>query len=308
MFFFFVIWWTVLVLIFVSFIISRDHLSDSTASGIQIEAGENEFVPHLSSYCSSRTSFQFADIAIGTPQRTSSFAASTPKHPTDGTSAEGRSDKPRSETPHLSNCPFVEEFPVDYLPELPIDLATPIDDNFLHRWKSGVCLRHPRSFLLLHCVLDTGSDRQLIRTEVSPSRQGRRVLSFAVDHIDTLIREWYQELSTTDGQQPKVRQLILCTMCERLGLAPYKFTFAECQRQSSKSDLIRCHPNWEVDPHKVAPDIMLHDVDPDLFLSHEDVTYEDANSSILRSRGFGKASVSSWHCTGLFVTSVKFAC
>ena len=174
---------------------------------------------HLSSYWSSRTSFQSADISIGTPQGTSSFAASTPKNPTDGTSAESRGDKPRSKTPHFPNSPFVKEFPVDYLPKLPTDLTTLIDDNFLHCWKFGVFLRHPRLFLLLHCVADTGSDRQLIQTEVSPCRQGRRVLSFAVDHIDTLIRKWYQELATMDGQQPKVRQLVPCMMCERLGLA-----------------------------------------------------------------------------------------
>ena len=174
---------------------------------------------HLSSYCSSSTSFQSPDIAIGTPEGTSSLAASTSKHPTDGTSAESRGDKPRSKTPHFPNSPIVKEFPVDCLPELPTDLTTLMDDNFLHCWKSGVCLRHQRLFLLLHCVADTGSDQQLILTEVSPCRQGWRVLSFAVDHIDTLIRKWYQELATMDGQQPKVRQLVPCMMCERLGLA-----------------------------------------------------------------------------------------
>ena len=51
----------------------------------------------------------------------------------------------------------------------------------------------------------------------------------------------------------------------------YKFKFTDCQRQSAKSDLIRCpnHPSWGVDLHKVAPDIMFHDIDPDLLLSHE---------------------------------------
>ena len=53
---------------------------------------------------------------------------------------------------------------------------------------------------------------------------------------------------------------------------------------------------------------MLPDVDPDLLLSYEDVTYEDADSSILGSGGFGKVSVSPLHCTGIFVTGVNFAC
>lgn len=210
----------------------------------------------------------------------------------------GRSDardssrgKQCSVTPHLPYCPFKEDFPVDSLPHLPTDL---IDHGFLHCWKSGVCLRHPRLFFLLYCFPDPTSDRQLVVTEVSPCPQGRRVLSYVVDHIDTLIREWYQEFSSTDGQQPKVRQLIPCVVCERLGLPPYKFSFAECQLQSATSDTISCpnHPRRKVNLHQVAPDIMLHDVDADLLLSRGEITYEDTESYRLGSGGFGKVRLS----------------
>lgn len=210
------------------------------------------------------------------------------------TSACNPSDsKRKSQTgsPHLPRCPFIEDFPVERLPLLPTDVALLIDHGFLHCWKSGVCLRHPRLFLLLYCAPDPeDADRQLVITEVSPCPQGRRVLSYVVDHIDTLIREWYQELSTTDGLQPKVRQLIPCVVCERLGLEPHKFTFTECQLQSSKADTICCpkHPRLQVNLHKVAPDIMLHDVDADLVLSHDELTYEDTDSNILGTGGFGK--------------------
>lgn len=137
---------------------------------------------------------------------------------------------------------------------------------------------------------DPASDRQLVVTEVSPCHQGRRVLSYVVDHIDTLIREWYHEYSLTDGQQPKVRQLIPCVVCERLGLDPNKFRFEECQRQSSTSDTIPCpnHPGLQVNLHQVAPDIMLHDVDADLLLSHNEIQYEDTESSVIGAGGFGK--------------------
>lgn len=281
------------------FMSAGSHLSDNTVSAGRNEGAEDVSISEFPSYDSPGTSTQSPclapQISVESPEAASFVAASSISDPCNSTSGESDRDKPRSGTPHLPYCPFVEEFPVDCLPPLPTDLATLIDDDFLHCWKSGVCLRHPRLFLLLHCVPDPGSDRQLILTEVSPCRQGRRVLSYVVDHIDTLIREWYQELSLTDGQQPKVRQLIPCVVCERLGLEPYKFTFAECQRQSALSDMIRCpsHPRLEVNLHQVAPDIMLHDVDADLILSHEHITYEDTESSTLGKGGFGKVHASS---------------
>ena len=215
---------------------------------------------------------------------------------TSGTPAFNPDSKSESQpgSPHLPHCPFVGDFPVERLPQLPTDLASLIDDGFLHCWKSGVCLRHPRLFLLLHCVPDReDTDRQLVITEVSPCPQGQRVLSFVVDHIDTLIREWYQELSFTDGLQPKVRQLIPCMVCERLGfegLKSHKFTFTDCQLQSSKADTISCpkHPRLRVNLHQVAPDIMFHDVDADLLLSLDEITYEDSDSNRLGTGGFGK--------------------
>lgn len=231
----------------------------------------------------------FKDTALETPLTSTPSKAPRPC-PERSSSEDTYQGRPRLGTPHRPACPFIEDFPFEKLPELPTDVAKLIDNGFLHCWKSGVCLSHPRLFLLLHCVPDTANDRQVIVTEVSPCPQGRRVLSYVVDHIDTLIREWYQELSTTDGFQPRVRQLIPCVVCERLGLEPYKFTFVQCQQQSSKSDTISCpkHPRLEVNLHKVAPDIMLHDVDADLLLSHDEITYEDTDSSRLGTGGFGK--------------------
>lgn len=197
----------------------------------------------------------------------------------------------RDSSPHLPHCPLIRDVSVETLPHLPTDLASLIDQGFLHCWKSGVCLQHPRLFVLLSCAPDPNDpDRNLVVTEVSPCQQGRKVLSYVVDHIDTLVREWHQELANTDGYQPKVRQLIPCFVCERLGLEPHNFTFVQCQQQSSKADTICCpkHPRLQVDLHQVVPDIMLHDVDADLLLSHDDISYEDTDGNILGSGGYGK--------------------
>lgn len=282
------------------FFSGASHVLD-TVSGDGNEASEDVSTAEFASYDSPGTSFQLPrlspEISVESLEAAPSDNDTPQMTPAPGRSAtaDNRRSRPRTGTLHLPYCPFIEDFPIDSLPQLPTDLATLIDHGFLHCWKSGVCLRHPRLFLLLRCVPDPASDRQLVVTEVSPCPQGRRVLSYVVDHIDTLIREWYQELSSTDGRQPKVRQLIPCVVCERLGLEPYKFTFAECQLQSSSSDKIPCphHPQLQVNLHQVAPDIMFHDVDADLILSHNEITYEDTESHRLGRGGFGKVHASS---------------
>lgn len=276
------------------FFSAASHASGISVGSDQNEAGEDVSTAEISSHDSLSTTFQIPflppEMSVDSPETAHSGTPPVSPDPGRSTTAGSSRGKPRSGTPHLPYCPFIEDFPIESLPQLPTDLATLIDHGFLHCWKSGVCLRHPRLFFLSYGVPDPASDRQLIITEASPCPQGRRVLSYVVDHIDTLIREWYQEYSSTDGQQPKVRQLIPCVVCERLGLEPYKFSFAECQFQSSTSDTIACphHPRLKVNLHQVAPDIMLHDVDADLLLSHEEIKYEDTESSLLGEGGFGK--------------------
>jgi len=69
--------------------------------------------------------------------------------------------------------------------------------------------------------------------------------------------------------------------------------------------MITCpkHPRLQVNLHQVAPDIMLHDVDADLLLSQDEITYEDTDSSTLGSGGFGK--VVRGKCRGQAV-AIKF--
>ncbi|XP_078352523.1 leucine-rich repeat serine/threonine-protein kinase 2-like isoform X1 [Oculina patagonica] len=288
---------------------AASHASGISVGSDQSEAGEDVSTAEISSHDSLGTTFQSPylppEMSVDSPEIVHLGTPPVSPDPGRSTTAGSSRGKPRSGTPHLPYCPFIEDFPIDSLPQLPTDLATLIDHGFLHCWKSGVCLRHPRLFFLSYGVPDPASDRQLIITEASPCPQGRRVLSYVVDHIDTLIREWYQEYSSTDGQQPKVRQLIPCVVCERLGLEPYKFSFAECQFQSSTSDTIPCphHPRLKVNLHQVAPDIMLHDVDADLLLSHEEIKYEDTESSMLGEGGFGK--VFRGECRGQAV-AIKF--
>ena len=195
------------------------------------------------------------------------------------------------EQTHQPDCPCTGSFPMDGLPDLPGDLRSLVDEGFLHCWLSGVCLHHPRLFFMVtHEPDPTHEGRQRIVTQVSPSPLGRRILSYVVDHVDTLIREWYPSLSLTDGRELVVRQYIPCVVCERLGVEPHNFSFVKCQRHSAQADRIECpkHRGLDLNLHHVAPDIMMHDVEVDLLVSHDQLMYENSETSFLGSGGFGK--------------------
>ncbi|KAK3715077.1 hypothetical protein QZH41_012136, partial [Actinostola sp. cb2023] len=191
---------------------------------------------------------------------------------------------------HERSCLARKDFPLNEIPDIATDLSTLVDSGSLRCWRRGVCLQHERLFFTISTMDDpTEEDRVLIVTEVSPSRVGRRVLNYIVDHIDTLIREWYPDLSISDGIGPRVRQYIPCVICERHNIKPHQFSFVECQLQSSKADTIPCpnHSGLDLNLHLVAPDVMLQDVDPDLLLSKEEIIFDKSESSLIGSGGFG---------------------
>ena len=202
---------------------------------------------------------------------------------------------------HLTDCPCVPDFPVECLPPLSDDVSKLMDDGFLHCWLSGVCLHHPRLFFMVSSLPDPNvQGRHLIITEVSPNHIGRQVLNYIVDHIDTLIKEWYPNLAGTDGCDLLVQQFIPCIICERYGLEPHKFTFLQCQGQSELSDHIACpvHPT-PCNLHHIAPDVMLHDVDGDLLITEEQLEYEESEASLLGKGGFGR--VVRGKCRGIYL-------
>ena len=211
-------------------------------------------------------------------------------HSSDSTSAEHSKmstcddvEDTQASDVQMEKCTLCKEnVPVDQLVTIPLDVADLIRMGYLQCWRSGVCLKHPNVFLLVsHRSLP---DTFIVECAVSPSFLGRRLLTFVVDHVDTLFKEWYPGLLNSCGA---VQKIIPCRVCEKNGVAkPHRFTFDSCVTQYSMGNFVKC-PRHEVPIHDIAPDVVLQDLDPELLLREEEIEYEATDANRIGDGAFG---------------------
>lgn len=183
----------------------------------------------------------------------------------------------KSETVETHKCTLCKEIvAVDQLVTLALDVGELIELKYLHCWRSGVCFVHPEAFLVV--VYRALSHSVVVEIGVSPNALGRRLMTFVVDHLDTLIKEWYPGIEPSDSS---VKKLIPCRTCEKDGNPrPHMFTFDSCVTQYSMGNFVKC-PEHEVSMQDIAPDVVLHDIDADLVLQEHEMEYDRSDANII---------------------------
>eukprot|EP00794_Sanderia_malayensis_P020289 gene20289-22275_t len=172
-----------------------------------------------------------------------------------------------------------------------IDISYLLAHKYLRCWRKGILFSHPKLFLSV-TVLPSEGKRQVIETRVSRNVLGYRALSFIVDHIRTLIKEWYPGLSGDNGQVPYVRQLVTCPICNDYGIKqPHMFDVCDCYKSSLTQEYILC-PNVHQPPtvslRELCPDIMFMDLPSSLQLNTRELVYSEVDDYLLGSGQFGK--------------------
>ena len=121
----------------------------------------------------------------------------------------------------------------------------------------------------------------MVEIAVSPNALGRRLLTFVVDHLDTLIKEWYPGLLRSYGTEATVQKLIPCRSCEKEGKRIlHMFSFDSCVTQYSMGNFVKC-PEHEVSLGDIAPDVVLQDIDADLLLQEDELKYEKSDANMI---------------------------
>ena len=172
-----------------------------------------------------------------------------------------------------------------------IDISYLLDRKYLSCWRQGILLNHPKLFLSVSIVPSEG-DREIIETKVSRSLLGYRALAFIVDHLRTLIKEWYPGLDGDNGLVPYVRQFAPCPICKDFGInPPYRFDITKCLEEALTKDCIICdnnHTPQVVKLKDLCPDLLFMDLEPSMQLQPSELKYVETDDHLLGQGQFGK--------------------
>ena len=184
---------------------------------------------------------------------------------------------------------FSEE--LDGIFDEPVDLPYLLSRRYLICWRNGLLFKHPSLYLSVS-LMHSESGRERVETKVSRSLMGYRALAFIVDHIRTLIKEWFPGLDGTDGVEPYVNQLVPCPICLDSGVSPpYHFNVANCLKESLIRDYMVCentHTPKVVKLSELCPDLLFMDLEPSMQLNAANLRYDESDNSLLGSGQFGK--------------------
>eukprot|EP00794_Sanderia_malayensis_P005393 gene5393-6066_t len=136
---------------------------------------------------------------------------------------------------------------------------------------------------------------------VPVSQGGYELLGYLVDHIDTLIEEWYPGLARVDARgNPYMKKLAQCNHCQLQGKHNC-FSLDDCISQSYEKDSIWCPTHeGEVFLRDIAPDVLLADIDGRYLIDESELDQKErdavrigggAYGSVYQNRYKGKTNV-----------------
>ncbi|XP_025107353.1 leucine-rich repeat serine/threonine-protein kinase 2-like isoform X2 [Pomacea canaliculata] len=156
----------------------------------------------------------------------------------------------------------------------------------VHCWQEGlfVIWKQDTFFMLDGCRGDT----EEVHVTVPSSPPGVRLLGYVVDHIDSLVDEWYPGLTSIEPLLGRelLQKFVPCTTCT--GKEPHLFLFSDLVSESERSDTVVCPQHaGDVSLSQLAPDVMLTDVESHFRLEVDKFEFKNSPENLLGDGGFG---------------------
>ena len=200
----------------------------------------------------------------------------------------------------LTQAPeVIPNFPDHILPDVD---SVGVEDVHLEYWHTGLYYRDSEvKFRIvgppIGCEPLTGNPQDSVFIAASHNCVGKKILSQLVDIVMSLIDKWYPALIEDKHGSTGIKQNVPCFECMKLKRPnPYKFRIEQCIAAIVNNKVsVKCgyFCNDEVRNHFVAledivPDMLLKDMNSDLLLTTEDVSYQKDEHSLLGTGGYAK--------------------
>ncbi|XP_065659175.1 leucine-rich repeat serine/threonine-protein kinase 2 isoform X5 [Hydra vulgaris] len=193
------------------------------------------------------------------------------------------------------------------------ELAYLLDSGCLSCWNQGVIFDHPQlSFSVQQLPISCKADRKTIEICVTKSSLGYRVLSYVVDHIRTLLNEWFEGL-LMPHKEPHVVSSLACPVCMSLGINPphlFNITNAFQKIYENLEDntcAVFCeqkHVPKTINITEFCPDLTFQDLPKTMKFNPNDIQCEQNKKSQLGKGNFGKVYIGL--CKNKFRAAIKF--
>ncbi|XP_047144102.1 leucine-rich repeat serine/threonine-protein kinase 2 isoform X2 [Hydra vulgaris] len=193
------------------------------------------------------------------------------------------------------------------------ELAYLLDNGYLSCWNKGIIFNHPQlCFSIQQLPNSFKADRKTIEICVTKSSIGYRVLSYVVDHIRTLLNEWFEGLLMSHNE-PHVISSLACPVCTSLGInPPHLFNISTAFQQmlqvskdcSCYAFCERKHEPRIINITEFCPDLTFQDLPKTMKFNPNDIQCEKNEKCKLGHGQFGK--VYNGLCKNKIRAAIKF--
>ncbi|XP_034622773.1 leucine-rich repeat serine/threonine-protein kinase 2 isoform X2 [Trachemys scripta elegans] len=158
-------------------------------------------------------------------------------------------------------------------------------------WRQGIYLNwSPEAYCLVESAVFDSNPDSFLKITAPCCRKGCVLLGQVVDHIDSLVEEWFPGLLDIDvcGEgETLLKKWALCSFED--GKEHQKILLDDLLKKAEEGDLLvnPDQPRFTIPIAQIAPDLILADLPRNIMLNNDELEFDQAPEFLLGDGGFG---------------------